>query len=126
MTEVAAAPALEISTSRQMLGWMAEQRLSIALTTYQIGKLFLLGLKPGGQQLSVFERSFNRRGPLPGGGRLLHEQPLPGLALRERAGRRAAAGGPRPASRATTRPSAACRWTSGFASAAPRRAAACR
>jgi uncharacterized protein (TIGR03032 family) len=62
MTELAtpAAPTLEITTSRQMLGWMAEQRLSIALTTYQIGKLFLLGLKPGGQQLSVFERSFNR------------------------------------------------------------------
>ena len=54
-----APPALEITSSRQMLGWMAEQRLSMALTTYQIGKLFLLGLKPGGQ-LSVFERSFNR------------------------------------------------------------------
>ncbi|HJV68770.1 TIGR03032 family protein [Ideonella sp.] len=55
----ATAPTLEISTSRQMLAWMAQQRLSIALTTYQIGKLFLLGLKPGGG-LSVFERSFNR------------------------------------------------------------------
>lgn len=54
-----ATPTLEITTSRQLLAWMAQQRLSIALTTYQIGKLFLLGLKPGGG-LSVFERSFNR------------------------------------------------------------------
>jgi hypothetical protein len=38
---------------------MAEQRLSIALTTYQIGKRFLLGLKDDGD-LSVFERTFNR------------------------------------------------------------------
>lgn len=50
---------LEITTSRQMLAWMAEQKLSLAFTTYQIGKLFFLGLKPGGE-LSVFERTFNR------------------------------------------------------------------
>jgi uncharacterized protein (TIGR03032 family) len=55
----AAAPALEITTSRQMLAWLAEHKLSIALTTYQIGKLFLLGLKGNGE-LSVFERTFNR------------------------------------------------------------------
>src|SRR6185436_671826 len=54
-----AAPQLEITTSRQMLSWLAEQKLSIAFTTYQIGKLFLLGLKASGE-LSVFERSFNR------------------------------------------------------------------
>ena len=57
-TTEAAAP-LEITTSRQMLAWLAEQKLSIALTTYQIGKLFFLGLKPSGE-LSVFERTFNR------------------------------------------------------------------
>jgi len=51
--------ALEIVTSRQLLNWMAEQNISIALTTYQIGKLFLLGLRPDGQ-LSAFERSFSR------------------------------------------------------------------
>ncbi len=55
----AAAQPLEITTSRQFLAWMAEQRLSIALTTYQIGKLFMLGLKDDGD-LSVFERTFNR------------------------------------------------------------------
>lgn len=52
-------PSLEITTSRQMLSWLDEQKLSIALTTYQIGKLFFLGLKPNGE-LSVFERTFNR------------------------------------------------------------------
>lgn len=52
-------PHLEITTSRQMLSWLAEQRLSIALTTYQIGKLFFLGLKSNGE-LSIFERTFNR------------------------------------------------------------------
>ena len=61
--EAAAAPAptpmLEISTSRQMLSWLAEQKLSIALTTYQVGKLYFIGLKPD-NGLSVFERSFNR------------------------------------------------------------------
>jgi uncharacterized protein (TIGR03032 family) len=49
----------EISTSRQLVAWMAEQNLSMAFTTYQIGKLFLLGRNAAGQ-LSVFERSFNR------------------------------------------------------------------
>lgn len=58
-SEIAPAQPLEISTSRQFLSWMAEQKLSIGLTTYQIGKLFLLGLKGNGE-LSVFERTFNR------------------------------------------------------------------
>ncbi len=52
-------PHLEISTSRQMLAWLAEQKLSLAFTTYQIGKLFFLGLKTSGE-LSIFERTFNR------------------------------------------------------------------
>ena len=38
---------------------MAECQLSLAFTTYQAGKLFLLGLQPDGR-LSVFERTFNR------------------------------------------------------------------
>lgn len=59
-TEIAPdAPSLEITTSRQMLSWMAEQNLSMAFSTYLIGKLFFLGLKPN-QELSVFERTFNR------------------------------------------------------------------
>ena len=58
-TTVTDMPSLEVTTSRQMLSWMAEQNLSMALTTYQIGKLFFLGLKPN-NELSIFERTFNR------------------------------------------------------------------
>lgn len=54
-----AEPVLEINASRQFTNWMAESRLSLAFTTYQAGKLFLLGLQPDGR-LSVFERTFNR------------------------------------------------------------------
>lgn len=50
---------LEIDTSRQFTAWMLEHKLSLAFTTYQAGKLFLLGLKPDGK-LSVFERTFER------------------------------------------------------------------
>jgi uncharacterized protein (TIGR03032 family) len=52
-------PALEISTSRQFTDWMREQSLSLAITTYQAGKLLLLGSQASGR-LSVFERTFNR------------------------------------------------------------------
>jgi len=53
------APSFEITTSRNLLGWMADTGLSLAFTTYQTGKLFLLGLQPNGR-FSVFERTFNR------------------------------------------------------------------
>lgn len=52
-------PPLEIFTSRQFLSWLREEGLSLALTTYQIGKLILLGSNPRGE-LSVFDRSFGR------------------------------------------------------------------
>ena len=54
-----ATPQFELSASRQFNAWLVEQRLSLAFTTYQSGKLFLLGMKSDGQ-LSVFERSYNR------------------------------------------------------------------
>jgi len=54
-----AAPNLEISTSRQLLPWLSDQKFAMVFTTYQIGKLFSLGLKANGE-LSVFERTFNR------------------------------------------------------------------
>ena len=57
--EIPVTATLEITTSRQLLSWLAEQKISIALTTYQIGKLYFIGLKPD-NALSVFERSFNR------------------------------------------------------------------
>lgn len=52
-------PKLEISASRQFTSWLREERVSLAFSTYQSGKLFLIGLKPDGQ-LSVFERTFER------------------------------------------------------------------
>lgn len=52
-------PAVSLTASRHFAAWLAEQRVSLALTTYQTGKLFLVGLQPDGR-LSVFERTFNR------------------------------------------------------------------
>ncbi len=52
-------PALELMASRQFTSWLAEQQISLSFTTYQSGKLFLLGLQPD-SRLSVFERTFNR------------------------------------------------------------------
>jgi uncharacterized protein (TIGR03032 family) len=52
-------PELEIMGSRQFNAWLTEQKLSLAFTTYQSGKLFLIGMQPN-DRLSVFERTFNR------------------------------------------------------------------
>ncbi|MGH8549009.1 MAG: TIGR03032 family protein [Methylococcales bacterium] len=54
-----AAARFEFFASRQFTAWLYEQRVSLALTTYQAGKLFLLGLKPDGQ-LEIFNRTFPR------------------------------------------------------------------
>lgn len=51
--------AFELGSSRQFPQFLAEQRLSLAFSTYQAGKLFLLGLQPDGR-LSVFERTLER------------------------------------------------------------------
>lgn len=50
---------LELLPSRQFPDWLHEQQISLAVTTYQAGKLMLIGLQPNGR-LSVFERTFNR------------------------------------------------------------------
>jgi uncharacterized protein (TIGR03032 family) len=52
-------PPLEVLASRQFTAWLAEQRVSLAFTTYQTGKLFFAGLQADGR-LSLFERTFNR------------------------------------------------------------------
>lgn len=52
-------PKFRLTSSRNFAQWLGSIRSSIAITTYQAGKLFLLGLKPDGQ-LSVFERTFAR------------------------------------------------------------------
>jgi uncharacterized protein (TIGR03032 family) len=50
---------LEMMGSRQFNSWLKEQRISLVFTTYQAGKIFLIGLQPDGR-LSIFERTFNR------------------------------------------------------------------
>jgi uncharacterized protein (TIGR03032 family) len=52
-------PPLQISASRQFTSWLAEQRLSLCFSTYQVGKLFLVGLGAAGH-LSIHERTFMR------------------------------------------------------------------
>lgn len=52
-------PPFEISVSRHFTSWLAEQQASIAFTTYQAGRIFLIGLKPDGS-LEVFNRTFER------------------------------------------------------------------
>ena len=56
-------PKFELLTSRQFTAWLAEQRASLAFTTYQAGKLFLVGLQPSGR-LSVLERTCGEPVPL--------------------------------------------------------------
>jgi uncharacterized protein (TIGR03032 family) len=53
------APWIEVTGSPRLAGWLAEQQVSLAFTTYQTGKLFLLGRGPDGK-LAVFERTFSR------------------------------------------------------------------
>lgn len=50
---------LEVTSSRHFPAWLAENHASIAFTTYQAGKLFLVGTQHDGRT-SVFERTFNR------------------------------------------------------------------
>lgn len=57
--ESAPEPKLEISASRQFNSWIAEQGISLGFTTYQAGKVFLIGLKDE-NRLSVEERTLNR------------------------------------------------------------------
>jgi hypothetical protein len=40
----ASSPKVEITGSRLFTQWLAQQKASLAFTTYQAGKLFLLGL----------------------------------------------------------------------------------
>jgi uncharacterized protein (TIGR03032 family) len=52
-------PRFEFLTSRQFTAWMTEQKLSLAFTTYQAGKLFFLGTENNGK-LDIFNRTFER------------------------------------------------------------------
>ncbi len=50
---------VELSHSRNLPSWLQNEKVSIAFTTYQTCRLFLLGLKPS-SELSAFERVFDR------------------------------------------------------------------
>ncbi len=52
-------PKFEILSSRNFLSWLISHRTSIAFTTYQIGKIFMIGLNPD-RKLHLSERTFNR------------------------------------------------------------------
>src|SRR5579862_9277086 len=54
-----AEPVFSLDVSRGFEGWLAEQKCSIAFSTYQVGKVFLIGLKPDGK-LWVFNRDVGR------------------------------------------------------------------
>lgn len=60
-TTIAPSKALSfaLSCSRHFPGWLIEQKVNLAFTTYQAGKVFFIGSQPGGR-LSFFERSFER------------------------------------------------------------------
>jgi uncharacterized protein (TIGR03032 family) len=50
---------LSITFSANFTQWLSDRFLSLAFTTYQAGKIFLVGLQPN-DNLSVFERTFDR------------------------------------------------------------------
>ncbi len=56
---VATEPKLALSGSRLFMPWLAQADASLAFTTYQAGKVFLVGAQPDGT-MSVFERTFPR------------------------------------------------------------------
>ena len=61
MTNAATAEAQQwsMNASRGFVEWLANQQASLALSTYQTGKLFLVGYNDNGQ-FSVYERNFER------------------------------------------------------------------
>lgn len=50
---------MQIVCSRYFEPWLAQENVSLAVSTYQAGKLMLVGRKSGGG-LGLFERTFNR------------------------------------------------------------------
>jgi uncharacterized protein (TIGR03032 family) len=55
--QISQAEPFVLTSSRDFPSWLARSRVSLAFTTYQAGKLFLIGLRDDGR-LSIFERSF--------------------------------------------------------------------
>lgn len=55
-----AAPRLALHPSRNFASWLAATGSSIGFTTYQAGKVFLIGAERESARLSIFERTFPR------------------------------------------------------------------
>src|ERR1700709_90679 len=53
------APPYAFGASPGVAAWLFERNVALAITTYQIGKLFLVGA-PASDRLSITERSFER------------------------------------------------------------------
>jgi uncharacterized protein (TIGR03032 family) len=58
--EAKQSPKLSLSPSRTFVPWLAQTGGSLAFTTYQAGKVFMVGVDAEAQRLSVYERSFPR------------------------------------------------------------------
>ena len=52
-------PRFAVTTSRQFVSWLSSTGASLAVTTYQSGKILLFGTKPTGG-LAIFERTLDR------------------------------------------------------------------
>jgi uncharacterized protein (TIGR03032 family) len=53
------APQFELNATRQFVPWLAEQQISVGFSTYQSGKILLIGHNDNAQ-ISIFERTFER------------------------------------------------------------------
>ena len=53
-------PQFQVQASRQLPAWLAEHKVSLAFTTYKVGKIFMLGSNSESGRLSIFERTFAR------------------------------------------------------------------
>ncbi|MFN4017000.1 MAG: TIGR03032 family protein [Reyranella sp.] len=56
----AANPALVVTSSRHFPGWLADTGGSLAISTYQSGKVILIGTNKQAARLSIFERTLDR------------------------------------------------------------------
>ena len=50
---------MDLHASRHFASWLAEQQLSLGMSTYEAGKIVLVGRRSDGQ-LAANERSFSR------------------------------------------------------------------
>lgn len=94
-----AAPRFEVTTSRQFVSWLASTGASLAVTTYQSGKILMFGTKPQGGGLAIFERNLERPMGLALSGRRLAVATLNQIitfvdAAEDHSGRNGGAGNP--------------------------------